>query len=124
GQVARGLAGEPAPDRELLDRYLDGRDEAAFAVLVRRHARLVRSAAGRVLSEPADVDDATQATFLVLIRRARSVNWHAGLGPWLSAVCHRVAVRLRARCDRRPDPLGESEPPDPAPPADPSYRAA
>jgi RNA polymerase sigma factor (sigma-70 family) len=117
-----GYAG--ATDRELLGRFATGRDEAAFAALVARHGRLVRSAAARVLADPADVDDATQATFLVLLRRAEREDWQAGLGPWLYGVAHRVAVKLRANTRRRPLPLGDADPPRVAPPPDPSWREA
>src|SRR5438876_10076310 len=59
-------------DRQLLERFLQSRDETAFAVLVHRHARFVRAACQQVLTDPADIDDAFQATFLVLLRKARS----------------------------------------------------
>jgi RNA polymerase sigma factor (sigma-70 family) len=118
----RRLSGPGATDRELLARFVAGRDEAAFEALVGRHARRVRAAAARVLADPADVDDATQATFLVLLRRAGRPDWHTALGPWLSGVAHRVAVKLRAR-RRRPASL-DAGPPDPAPPPDPGWREA
>src|SRR5205807_465600 len=89
-----------------------------FEALVRRHERLIRSAVGRVLSDPDDADDAFQATFLVLIRRARSIDWRAGLGPWLYGVAHRVAVkardagRTRVRKEAGARPAGAEPPPD------------
>ena len=86
-----------ATDRELLGWFAEARDERAFEVLVRRHGRLVWSAAARVLADPNDIDDAVQATFLVLVRRAGRSDWRADAGPWLYGVAHRVAVRLRAR---------------------------
>jgi RNA polymerase sigma factor (sigma-70 family) len=111
-----------ATDRELLGRFLDHRDEAAFEVLFRRHERLVRAAVARVLPDPHDAADALQATFLVLIRRARAIDWRAGLGPWLYGVAHRVAVRLRDRNRRLPAPLGAADPAIHSP--DPSWREA
>ncbi len=102
-------------DRELLGRF---GDEAAFEALVRRHSQLVRSAVARVLSNLSDIDDATQATFLVLIQRAAREDWRVGLGPWLYGVAHRVAVKLLARNRRRPGPLGDADPPDPKLPPD------
>jgi RNA polymerase sigma factor (sigma-70 family) len=102
-RVVRRLKAEVGPadltalsDRELLERFLNAHDEAAFSALVRRHERLVYAACRQVLTEPADRDDAFQATFLVLVRRARSVPWRSGLGPWLYGVAHRVAVQARA----------------------------
>src|SRR5215218_3156633 len=103
-----------ATDRELLGWFAEDRDERAFEALVRRHGRLVRSAACRVLADPNDIDDAVQATFLVLVRRAGRSDWRADAGPWLYGVAHRVAVRLRARSRRRPGPLGEHDPAAPA----------
>lgn len=88
-------------DRELLRRFLSSRDEAAFSALVRRHGHVVVAACRQVLSESADIDDAFQATFLILLRRAKSVNWHESLASWLYAVAHRVAVRARAQAEFR-----------------------
>src|SRR5262249_36063829 len=88
-------------DRQLLEEFLHGQDEAAFTALVRRHERLVHTALARVLTDPADIEDAFQATFLVLVRKARSINWRPGLGTWLYAVAHRVAVHARAASRKR-----------------------
>src|SRR5207247_8734533 len=99
--VRRLRVADPAADRDLLDRYLTGRDEAAFATLTGRHERTVLAACRQVLSDPADVADAFQATFLVLIRKARSVRWQASLGGWLYAVAHRVAVHARKTARQR-----------------------
>jgi RNA polymerase sigma factor (sigma-70 family) len=82
-------------DRQLLERFLRQREEAAFAVLVRRHGGLVLSACRRVLSDEADIEDAFQPTFLVLLRKAKTVRWQASIGNWLFGVAHRVAVRAR-----------------------------
>jgi RNA polymerase sigma factor (sigma-70 family) len=88
-------------DRQLLARFVARRDEAAFAALVRRHGRLVLAACRRVLGEAADVEDAFQSTFLVLVRKAASVNWERSVGPWLFCVAHREAVRARTLARRR-----------------------
>src|SRR5262245_36413076 len=92
--IANGLTAEA--DRDLLARFLREQDEAAFESLVRRHDRLVRSAVAKVLTDPNDAEDAFQATFLILVRRAKSIDWRAGLGPWLYGVAHRVAVKARS----------------------------
>jgi RNA polymerase sigma factor (sigma-70 family) len=92
---------EPTTDSDLLDRYLTLHDEEAFAALVQRHQRTVLSACRQVLGPGTDVDDAFQATFLVLLSRARSARWRASLGGWLYAVAHRIAVRMRSSEHRR-----------------------
>lgn len=88
-------------DKELLERFLHEQDESAFTALVKRHERLVCSALTKVLSDPADVEDAFQATFLVLVRKASTVRWQSGLGTWLYSVAHRVAVHARSQARNR-----------------------
>src|SRR5947209_7339696 len=87
-------------DSELLQRYRRGRDEAAFAALVRRHGPTVLAACRRLL-DPADADDAFQASFLVLVREAHAIREGAALGGWLFRVATRIALRLRKAADRR-----------------------
>jgi RNA polymerase sigma factor (sigma-70 family) len=107
-------------DRQLLERFLHQHDEPAFAALVRRHQRSVYAALNRVLSDPDDLEDAFQATFLVLVRKAPSVRWQDGLGTWLYAVAHRVAVSarvaVRTRLHHEEQAAGQAEttaaPPD------------
>lgn len=99
-----------AADRHLLSRYLTDSDQAAFAELVRRHERGVLAACRQVLADPTDVEDAFQATFVVLVEQARRVRWGSSLGGWLYTVAHRVAVRAartrasRARRETAPRP--------------------
>jgi RNA polymerase sigma factor (sigma-70 family) len=96
------------PDRELLERFVREHNEEAFAVLVERHGRLVFAALHKVLSDPADIEDAFQATFLVLVRRSRSITWQANLGTWLHAVAHRVAVHARSASRKQARRAGAS----------------
>jgi len=90
-----------APDRELLERYVRERDERAFAALVARHGRMVRAVCRRVLGHDADADDAAQATFLVLVRKAASIRDRNGLANWLFGVAHNVAAKARQTRTRR-----------------------
>src|SRR5262245_45742624 len=91
-------------DRELLERFLERRDEVAelaFAVLVERHGPMVLGVCLRIVGDPHDADDAFQATFLVLARRARSIRVDGSLGRWLFGVATRVATRARSDEMRR-----------------------
>jgi RNA polymerase sigma factor (sigma-70 family) len=98
------LRQDPCPDAELLARFLDDRDEAAFEALVVRHAPAVRAACRGWLRSAADIDDAAQATFLVLVRRAGTIRDGAALGRWLYRVADNVARRLRRQRAHAPLP--------------------
>ena len=91
----------PAGDRALLDRFLDEGDQAAFEALVSRHGPMVLGVCRRLLASPQDADDAFQATFLVLVRKAGRLRDADRLGPWLYGVASRVAAKSRAREARR-----------------------
>ena len=97
----RPKGGEPGSDQELLARFIRNRDAAAFRALVHRHGQVVFSACRQVLADPADIDDAFQATFLVLLKKVKVLDAAIPLGGWLFAVAHRVAVRCRANNARR-----------------------
>jgi RNA polymerase sigma factor (sigma-70 family) len=88
-------------DGRLLARYADARDEAAFEALVARHGPMVLATCRAVLRNEHDVDDAFQATFLVLARKARTVRAGAALGGWLHRVAYRTAVQASAEARRR-----------------------
>jgi RNA polymerase sigma factor (sigma-70 family) len=117
----RDMVDSHACDRELLDRFLTHHDEQAFETLVRRHDRLVRSAIGKVIGNSAAAEDVYQAAFLVLVRRCRTVDWRAGLGPWLYGVAHRVAVKARTRDARLARLESAARPGQPILPADLSW---
>ncbi len=80
-------------DVELLERWASRGDRTAFEVLVRRHGRLVMNVCHRLLADPSDADDAFQATFLVLGRKAGSIRTGDALASWLCRVAYRIAVR-------------------------------
>ncbi|MBX9581720.1 MAG: RNA polymerase sigma factor, partial [Gemmataceae bacterium] len=101
-QVVRRLRradppGDTCSDVDLLARFVRDRDEAAFELLVWRHGGMVLSACRRSLGHYQDAEDAFQATFLVLARKAGGVGRGAALPAWL----HRVAVRISARAASR-----------------------
>lgn len=100
------LPPDDRPDGELLACFLASRDEAAFAALVRRHGPMVLAVCRAILCDPADAEDAFQATFLVLVRRAAVIRDRAAVGGWLYSVAGRAARRLRATARRLP-PLPE-----------------
>jgi RNA polymerase sigma factor (sigma-70 family) len=91
--VSEGSAG--LADGELLERVVGQHDEAAFEVLVWRHGAMVLSLCRRLLRREHDAEDAFQATFLVLLRKARTIGKRQALGSWLYKVAFRVALRLR-----------------------------
>ena len=90
-------------DGALLELFATRRSESAFAALVQRHGATVRRVCRALLDDPHDADDAFQATFLVLARKARSVRRPELLGNWLYGVAHRSARKLRRQAARRRD---------------------
>src|SRR6516162_4249483 len=99
--VSSGAADDLA-DEVLLERFTSRREEAAFAALVRRYGPLVLSVCRRVLQHEQDAEDAFQAVFCVLARRAGSIHRRAAVGAWLHAVAYRIARKARAARGRRP----------------------
>src|SRR6516225_10421299 len=83
-------------DGQLLARFVAERDESAFAALVRRHGPMVLGVCRRVLRDRHAAEDAFQATFLVLLRRARFLDRRGSLAGWLYTVAYHVALRARA----------------------------
>jgi RNA polymerase sigma factor (sigma-70 family) len=86
-----------ASDRDLLRRFAGHKDEAAFTALVKRHTPMVLAPCRRVLGNPADAEDACQAVFVVLARKAASVRWQPSVASWLYATARQVALHARAR---------------------------
>jgi C-terminal peptidase prc len=100
----RRLAGEGAAeptDRELLTRFVSRRDQAAFAAIVERHGPMVLGVCRRALRQEQDAEDAFQATFLVLARKAGTTRWHDSVHNWLYEVASRLAAESRTRGARR-----------------------
>ena len=103
-------------DGQLLDRFTTRRGdaaEAAFEALVKRHGPMVSRVCRGCLRDEHDVEDAFQATFLVLVRRANALGERDLLGPWLYGVAHRVARKARAVAARRRGREGASADVDP-----------
>src|SRR5689334_334397 len=101
GRVAARDGLTHVADGELLRRFAADRDPLAFEALVRRHGPMVLGVCGRVLGRTADVEDAFQATFLVLVRRATAVRSGESLAGWLYRVARRVSTRLGRQNSRR-----------------------
>ena len=88
-------------DQQLLDDYISRRDKAALAALVQRHGPMVWGVCRRVLTNYHDAEDAFQATFLVLVRRAASIASPELLANWLYGVAHQTAIKARATVAKR-----------------------
>jgi RNA polymerase sigma factor (sigma-70 family) len=88
-------------DGQLLERFVRLRDESAFAALVRRHGPMVLGVCQRVLGHAQDAEDAFQATFLVLVRKASSLEKPELLANFLYGVAYRTALNARSRAARR-----------------------
>jgi RNA polymerase sigma factor (sigma-70 family) len=92
---------EVKSDAELLAAFAQRRDEAVFAVLLRRHASMVWGVCRRVLQHHQDAEDAFQATFLVLARNAGAVRNGQALAAWLHRAAYRIALMIRRTAARR-----------------------
>src|SRR5207249_4451809 len=99
--MGRAAKEEESRDAQLLKRFAADHDETAFAALVQRHGPMVLGVCRRVLQDAHAAEDAFQATFLVLVRRARSIARPELLGNWLYGVAYRTAVRAKQNAARR-----------------------
>ena len=88
-------------DAQLVERFFDRRDEGAFAALVARHGPMVLAVCRGVLKDRTNAEDAFQATFIVLFRKAGGLKSSGSLGSWLYRVAYRIAIRANAVAARR-----------------------
>jgi RNA polymerase sigma factor (sigma-70 family) len=93
----------PEHDRQLLERFAQRREEAAFAALLDRYGAMVLRVCRRILHDAHEAEDAFQATFLILARKAGAIRRQQSLGSWLYRVASHVATRARADAARRED---------------------
>ncbi len=105
------------PDQELVHRFHAQQDQSAFHALLRRHGAMVLDACRGVLGNDADAEDAFQATFLILARKADSIRKTASVGSWLHGVAKHTALKARAQSATRQKhearvPLREASEPD------------
>jgi RNA polymerase sigma factor (sigma-70 family) len=95
------VASASMSDRDLLQRFAREGDQAAFATLVRRHGSMVLSVCQRELRYTPDAEDASQATFLLLARKAKGGRWELSLANWLYTTARKVAANARVAARRR-----------------------
>jgi RNA polymerase sigma factor (sigma-70 family) len=104
-QLAEGAKASSLTDQQLLQRFVQSKDEAAFASLVRRHGPMILSLCRRLLHHVQDAEDVFQATFLVLARKATAIRKQESVGSWLYGVAYRLALKTKtqtARCHKHP----------------------
>jgi RNA polymerase sigma factor (sigma-70 family) len=88
-------------DGQLLDQFIENQDETAFAALVERHSRMVWGVCRRIVAHHQDAEDAFQATFLVLARKAMSIRPREMVANWLFGVAHRTALKAKTMAAKR-----------------------
>ena len=89
------------PDTQLLQQFVERGDESAFATIVRRHGSMVMGVCRRVVQDPHDAEDAFQATFLILVRKAASIARRELLANWLYGVAYHTALKARTATMKR-----------------------
>src|SRR4051812_17850518 len=117
-QTAADRGRSAATDRDLLRRFADQGDQGAFEALARRHSGLVLSVCRRTLPNAQDAEDACQATFLILARKAKAGRWQPSIANWLFTTARRVARDLRRAADRRAKREGRAAVPEAVEPVD------
>jgi RNA polymerase sigma factor (sigma-70 family) len=116
---AEALVEQPdVSDRDLLRRFAEHNDQAAFAALVRRHGGMVLGVCRRTLGNVQDAEDACQATFLVLLKKAAASRWQPSVASWLYTTARRVAANARLAAQRRARREGRAAVPEAVEPAD------
>jgi RNA polymerase sigma factor (sigma-70 family) len=100
-KTGNAIGARDLTDKELLDRFILLREEAAFDALLERHGPLVLGVCRRILHDVHDADDAFQATFLVLVRKVASIAKRQSLGSWLYGVAYRIALKAKTRAHQR-----------------------
>src|SRR5262249_12761325 len=108
---------EGASDAQLMEWFVLARDDAAFATLMRRHGPMVLATCRQILGGSALADDAVQAAFLVLARKAASIGKRKSVASWLYRVAYRIAIRAKANEARRRRIEQQAGTPSPAGPA-------
>src|SRR5215469_4609921 len=88
-------------DGQLLERFVERREDAVFEAIIRRHGPMVWGVCRRILRDHHDAEDAFQATLLILARKAASVAPSEKLGPWLYGVAYRTATKASAARGKR-----------------------
>src|SRR5229473_2076631 len=99
--IVSAQAYEETTDRELLERFLAQREEAAFVALLKRHGPMVLHVCRRVQGNEHDAEDAFQATFLLLARKAGSIRKLDSVASWLHGVARRLALEAKIQGARR-----------------------
>jgi RNA polymerase sigma factor (sigma-70 family) len=100
-RVAQPQSKDQPSDGQLLQRFTDEHDESAFEAIVQRHGTMVWNVCRRVLANSSDADDAFQAAFLVLVRKAKQLAGGDSIAGWLHVVAHRISLDARSSAVRR-----------------------
>src|SRR5688572_31240643 len=95
------IKSEELTDGQLLARFAATQDGEAFAALIRRHGPMIMGLCRRTLHDAHEAEDAFQAAFLVLLRKAHTLDQRGSVGSWLYTVAYHIALRVRVNNIRR-----------------------